>query len=279
VALNDVGYRGPLSVEWEDIRMDRVHGATEAARPSSARWTFPRARSRSTRRLTRRTSDRGRAETRRVRQYPHAQKTQIRDDRRRAGRVHRRVHRIAAAMDGKAELVAGAFSSDAARSKASGADLFLDPSRVYGSYRNGEGRGRHAPGAPAGLRRHRDAQPPAFRAARLFLESGFNVVCDKPVTFDLAQARKLRAEENRPKSSGKVFRPHPQLHRQRDGEAGPRARARRHRGHDPQGRRRVPAGMARRRLSRRAGQKQASWRTDPKRSGAGGLHGRHRHPR
>ena len=31
VALNDVGYHGPLSVEWEDIRMDRVHGATEAA--------------------------------------------------------------------------------------------------------------------------------------------------------------------------------------------------------------------------------------------------------
>ncbi len=31
VALNDIGYRGPLSVEWEDIRMDRIHGATEAA--------------------------------------------------------------------------------------------------------------------------------------------------------------------------------------------------------------------------------------------------------
>jgi sugar phosphate isomerase/epimerase len=30
VALNDVGYAGPLSVEWEDIRMDREHGATEA---------------------------------------------------------------------------------------------------------------------------------------------------------------------------------------------------------------------------------------------------------
>lgn len=30
-ALNDIGYRGPLSVEWEDARMDRVHGATEAA--------------------------------------------------------------------------------------------------------------------------------------------------------------------------------------------------------------------------------------------------------
>ena len=44
------------------------------------------------------------------------------------------VHRIAALMDGKAELVAGAFSSDAARSQASGADLGLDPSRVYGSF-------------------------------------------------------------------------------------------------------------------------------------------------
>jgi sugar phosphate isomerase/epimerase len=31
VALNDTGYHGPLSVEWEDVRMDRVHGATEAA--------------------------------------------------------------------------------------------------------------------------------------------------------------------------------------------------------------------------------------------------------
>jgi sugar phosphate isomerase/epimerase len=31
VALNDIGYAGPLSVEWEDSRMDRVHGATESA--------------------------------------------------------------------------------------------------------------------------------------------------------------------------------------------------------------------------------------------------------
>ncbi|NIP18540.1 MAG: sugar phosphate isomerase/epimerase, partial [Xanthomonadales bacterium] len=30
VALNDIGYHGPLSVEWEDSRMDRVHGATES---------------------------------------------------------------------------------------------------------------------------------------------------------------------------------------------------------------------------------------------------------
>ena len=44
------------------------------------------------------------------------------------------VHRIAAILDGQAVLVAGAFSSDAARSRASGEDLFLDPARVYGSY-------------------------------------------------------------------------------------------------------------------------------------------------
>ena len=31
VALNDIGYQGPLSIEWEDARMDRVHGATESA--------------------------------------------------------------------------------------------------------------------------------------------------------------------------------------------------------------------------------------------------------
>ena len=31
VALNDIGYTGPLSIEWEDGRMDRVHGGTEAA--------------------------------------------------------------------------------------------------------------------------------------------------------------------------------------------------------------------------------------------------------
>ena len=44
------------------------------------------------------------------------------------------VHRIAANIDGQIELVAGAFSSDAEKSKASGADLFLAPDRVYGNY-------------------------------------------------------------------------------------------------------------------------------------------------
>ena len=99
------------------------------------------------------------------------------------------VHRIAAVMDGQAELVAGAFSSDPARSRASGDDLGLDPARVYGSY--------------AEMARSEATRPPEqrldfvvivtpndqhFPVARLFLETGFNVVCDKPVTFSLKEA-------------------------------------------------------------------------------------------
>jgi sugar phosphate isomerase/epimerase len=42
VALNDIGYAGPLSVEWEDSRMDRVHGATESA-AFCKRLDFPAA--------------------------------------------------------------------------------------------------------------------------------------------------------------------------------------------------------------------------------------------
>ena len=44
------------------------------------------------------------------------------------------VHRMAARLDGEIDLVAGCFSSDPAKSKASGADLHLDPARVYSSY-------------------------------------------------------------------------------------------------------------------------------------------------
>ncbi len=103
------------------------------------------------------------------------------------------VHRLAAVMDGQAELVAGAFSADAARSRLSGADLRLDPARVYGSY--AEMAGAEA-AMPAGRRldfvvivtpNHQHFPP-----AKLFLESGFNVVCDKPVTFNLAEAKALQ---------------------------------------------------------------------------------------
>ena len=44
------------------------------------------------------------------------------------------VHRMAANLDGKIELVAGAFSSDPEKSKLSGQDFFIDPNRAYGTY-------------------------------------------------------------------------------------------------------------------------------------------------
>jgi predicted dehydrogenase len=180
------------------------------------------------------------------------------------------VHRIAAAMDGKAELVAGAFSSDAERSRASGEDLFLDPSRVYGSY--GEMAKAEA-SMPTGKRldfvvivtpNHQH-----FGPARLFLESGFNVVCDKPVTFDLAQARKLRAVVRR---TGKVF---VLTHNYTGNAMVKQARELVRDGTVGTIRKVVveyPQGWLADAVEK-TGQKQASWRTDPKRSGAAGCMG------
>ena len=180
------------------------------------------------------------------------------------------VHRIAAAMDGRAELVAGAFSSDEMRSRASGADFFLDPTRVYGSY--------------AAMAKAESAMPPEkrldfvvivtpnhehFGPARLFLEAGFNVVCDKPATFDLAQAKKLPAIVRR---KGKVFvlthnytgNPMVKQAREfvRDGTLG---RIRKVVVEYPQGWLSDAVVLL--------GPKQAAWRTDPKRSGAAGCMG------
>jgi predicted dehydrogenase len=180
------------------------------------------------------------------------------------------VHRLAAIMDGQAELVAGAFSSDPARSQASGADLLLDPARVYGSY---------AEMAQAEVRRPADARldfvvivtpnDQHFPPAKLFLAAGFNVILDKPVTFNLREARRLRALVRKSKKvfvlthnyTGNVMvKQARQLVRR--GELGPI--------------RKVvveyPQGWLSTRLER-TGQKQAGWRTDPRRSGAAGCIG------
>ena len=180
------------------------------------------------------------------------------------------VHRIAAAMDGQAELVAGAFSSDPDRSRASGSDLFLGPERVYGSYAE---MARAEAGMPPGRRldfvvivtpndRH-------FPAAKLFLESGFNVVCDKPATFSLAEARKLRTIVRR---RGKVF---VLTHNYTGNAMVKQARELVRAGRLGDIRKVVaeyPQGWLSIRLEA-SGQKQALWRTDPKRSGAAGCVG------
>jgi predicted dehydrogenase len=103
------------------------------------------------------------------------------------------VHRMAATMDGQAEFVAGCFSRDAAKSRRAGELLHLDPARVYASHLE---------------MAEREAKKPAeerldfvsivvttsyhYEIARSFVEHGFNVVCDKPMTTSLDDARTLR---------------------------------------------------------------------------------------
>src|SRR5687768_11413802 len=95
------------------------------------------------------------------------------------------VHRTAAAMDGLIELVAGAFSSDPSKSKQMGEELHLPHERVYGSYEELFQKEKELPAeqridfvsivTPNHLH---------FHPAQLALQHGFDVVMDKPMTFD-----------------------------------------------------------------------------------------------
>jgi predicted dehydrogenase len=113
------------------------------------------------------------------------------------------VHRRAAALDGEIELVAGAFSSDPKKSALSGKDFYLKPSRVYASYQEMAEKEKALP-----ENERIDFVTIVvqnflhFEVAKTFLEAGFNVICDKPVTLDLEQARELRTII---KKSKKVF--------------------------------------------------------------------------
>lgn len=180
------------------------------------------------------------------------------------------VHRLVAAMDGEAVLVAGAFSSDPERSRASGADLGLDPGRVYGSYREmAEAEAGRLAGDRLDFVVIVTPNHQHFGPAALFLKSGFNVVCDKPVTFDLAEARKLREIVRK---SGKVF---VLTHNYPGNVMVKQARDLVREGKLGQIRKIVveyPQGWLATAVEK-TGSKQATWRTDPKRSGAAGCLG------
>jgi predicted dehydrogenase len=113
------------------------------------------------------------------------------------------VHRMAARLDGKIEIVAGAFSANPEKSKQSGAELGLDPRRVYPDYQTMAAQEAKLPKGEridfvSIVTPNRMHYPPA----KTFLEAGFNVVCDKPMTFNLGEAVQLR---DLVKKSGKVF--------------------------------------------------------------------------
>jgi predicted dehydrogenase len=105
------------------------------------------------------------------------------------------VHRIAAELDGRIELVCGAFSSNPSRSKRFGQELYdLPPNRSYGTFNEMVTEELRLPteermhfvviAVPNHLH---------FPVAESSLQAGFHVVSDKPVTFDLGEARTLRA--------------------------------------------------------------------------------------
>ena len=180
------------------------------------------------------------------------------------------VHRIAAAMDQQIELVCGAFSSDPERSRLSGADLFLPPARCYGAFAEmikTEGR------LPEFTRMDFLAIVTPnhlhFAPAKMALEYGFHVLSDKPATFNLAQARALAGLV---RQSGLLYglthnyTGYPLVKEARDMiRAGKLGKIRKIVVEYPQ-------GWLATRLEA-TGQKQAGWRTDPKRSGAGGCVG------
>ncbi len=103
-----------------------------------------------------------------------------------------KVHRMAAALDGRYELVAGAFSSDPDKSRQAGAELGLAASRVYESY---EEMARAESQLPEDERIElvTIVTPNHLHhpVAITFLEAGFHIICDKPLTTTLADAEEL----------------------------------------------------------------------------------------
>ncbi|MCK6692265.1 MAG: Gfo/Idh/MocA family oxidoreductase [Thermoanaerobaculia bacterium] len=180
------------------------------------------------------------------------------------------VHRMAAALDGEIELVCGAFSSDPEKSKASGAQLGIVPERAYGSFEEM-------------IKKEKKLRPDKrmqfvsivtpnhvhFAPAKMALENGFHVICDKPLAFSLKEAQTL---EKVVQKTGMLFAlthnytgyPMVKQARQmiRHGELGAI--------------RKIvveyPQGWLSTHLEA-SGQKQAAWRTDPQRSGIAGAMG------
>ena len=180
------------------------------------------------------------------------------------------VHRIAANMDGQIELVCGAFSSNPRKSKASGKDFFLPAKRCYGTYEEMIAKEAALP-ADERMDFVSIVTPNHmhFPPAKMALENGFHVLSDKPATFNLKEAKALEKLIKKSRCLYGLthnYTGYPLVKQARamvaDGKLGKI--------------RKVvveyPQGWLATRLEL-TGQKQAGWRTDPKRSGAAGCIG------
>jgi predicted dehydrogenase len=175
------------------------------------------------------------------------------------------VHRIAARLDDKFELVAGALSSTPQKSQESGQALRLSPDRVYDDFKKmaiQEARLKNGIEAVSIV----TPNHVHYAAAREFLKRDIHVICDKPLTSNLADARKLVKSAE---SSDALFvlthnyTGYPMVRRAREmvanGDLG-KIRV-------------VQVEYPQDWLTIHQDFKQAEWRTDPARSGAGGSTG------
>ncbi len=181
-----------------------------------------------------------------------------------------RVHTIAACLDNRATVAAGAFSSNPERSKASAADYDVPENRAYGSYQEMlETEAKKPVGERIDFVSVATPNHTHYEIAKAALEAGFHVVCDKPMTFDLAQAEELAKivdSSNRIFAVSHNYTGYPLVRQAREmiaaGELGEIQAIRVQ----------YIQGWLRTRLESQDS-KQAAWRTDPKQSGAAGCFG------
>ena len=180
------------------------------------------------------------------------------------------VHRLAAAVDGQVELVAGCFSRDPKNTKQTGRQLYLDRARCYDTYEQMVRKESKLPDD-----RRIDfvtiATPNVshFKIAKAFLEGGFHVVCDKPMTYSLDQAKELAKLVKKTRLVLAVthnYTGHPMIrHARHLFQSGRMGQVRK-----------VIVEYLQDFLAKpleALGQKQAAWRVDPAQSGLGGTLG------
>jgi len=179
------------------------------------------------------------------------------------------VHRIAARMDGQFELVAGALSSTPEKARESGAALGLAPDRCYGSF---EEMAEAEAARSDGIRAVSIVTPNHMHAgpAIAFLKRGIHVICDKPLSATMAQAEALAKAVGEAQALFILthnYTGYPMIRQARDMVAA-----------GDLGALRVvqveyPQDWLTEAAEQSGDNKQAEWRTDPERSGAGGSIG------
>ena len=176
-----------------------------------------------------------------------------------------RVHRIAARIDGEFELISGALSSTIEKSIASGKALGLSKDRNYGTFQDmAKCEARLAEGIEAVVIVTPNHMH--YPVAREFLKRGIHVICDKPLTATLSEAKKMVAAVNKSDSLFILthnYTGYPMVRQARElVESGALGKLRL-----------VQVEYVQEWLTEQVNNKQANWRTDPMRSGVGGSIG------